>query len=267
MALRPNSEQSRADQLAARKTAEQEVLLREVDEAVRQDQFGDAARKYALPVGIALVLGLAAFGGWLFWQDRREGQLEARSEQLITALDELEAGQIASADEKLAALAAEGSSATAVSAKLARAGIALRDNRRDDAVRIYESVAGDTDAPQAYRDLATIRAVAANFERMEPQQVVDRLKPLAVPGNPWFGSAGELVAMAYLEQGQENLAGPLFAEIAKDEDVPQTLRSRTRQMAGLLGYDAIADVDEALEQMRQESAAVQPSAPPPAAAQ
>src|SRR5690606_28313530 len=143
--------------------------------------------------------------------------------------------------------------------KLARAGIALRDNRRDDAVRIYESVAGDTDAPQAYRDLATIRAVAANFERMEPPQVVDRLKPLAVPGNPWFGSAGELVAMAYLEQGQENLAGPLFAEIAKDEDVPQTLRSRTRQMAGLLGYDAIADVDAALEQMRQESAAVQPS--------
>jgi hypothetical protein len=49
--------------------------------------------------------------------------------------------------------------------------------------------------------------------------------------------------MAYLKQGKEELAGPLLAAIAKDEDVPQTLRSRSRQLAGLLGYDAVADVD------------------------
>jgi hypothetical protein len=28
--------------------------------------------------------------------------------------------------------------------------------------------------------------------------------------------------------------------------VPQTLRSRTRQMAGMLGYDAVVDVDQAI---------------------
>ena len=33
-----------------------------------------------------------------------------------------------------------------------------------------------------------------------PQRVIDRLKPLATPGNPWFGSAGELVAMAMAER-------------------------------------------------------------------
>src|SRR5690606_39779026 len=97
-------------------------------------------------------------------------------------------------------------------------------------------------SPQPYRDLATLRSVATRFEEMQPQQIVDRLKTLATPGNPWFGSAGELVAMAYLKQGKQDLAGPLFAAIAKDEDVPQTLRSRTRQMAGLLGYDAVVDV-------------------------
>ena len=73
------------------------------------------------------------------------------------------------------------------------------------------------------------------------------MKPLAVPGNAYFGSAGELVAMAYLEQGEREQAGTLFAAIAKDEDVPQSLRARTRQMAGLLGVDAIEDVDELLE--------------------
>ena len=94
--------------------------------------------------------------------------------------------------------------------------------------------------------------------------MIDRLKPLATPGNPWFGSAGELVAMAYLKQGKQDLAGPLFAAIAKDEDVPQTLRSRTRQMAGLLGYDAVVDVDETLAEMRDEADARRAGAAAPA---
>lgn len=264
MALPPDSEQTRAQQLAARDAAEQEVLLREVDEAVRQDQIGNAIVRYRWPVGIALVVALAAFGGWLFWSEHSEGQLEQRSERLVTALDQLEAGQIKQADQELAALA-DGNSATAISARLARAGIALRDNRRDEGLKIFESIAADGSAPQPYRDLAMLRAMAIKFEQTDPQQVIDRLKPLATPGNPWFGSAGELVAMAYLKQGKDNLAGPLFAAIAKDEEVPQTLRSRTRQMAGLLGYDAVTDVDQTLAQMREEQGPATASAPPPAA--
>ena len=261
MALKPDSEDPRARQLAQRHAAEQDALLREVDEAVRQDEVGTLVKRHGWKIGGALVLALALFGGWLFWSDRQEGQLEETSEQFVTALDQLDAGQIRPADEQLAGLA-QGSTATAVSARLARAAIALRENRRQDAVNMLESIASDADAPQAYRDLANVRLVALQFDRMEPQQVVDRLKPLATPGNPWFGSAGELVAMAYLAQGQEELAGPLLATIAKDEDVPQTLRSRTRQMAGLLGYDAVVDVDQTLTEMREETAAANAPVPP-----
>lgn len=264
MALPPDSEQSRADKLAERRAAEQDVLLREVDEAVRKDQLGSAAKRYGWLIAGGVVLALAAFGGYLFWDERREGQLEEASDTLVTTLDKLEAGQIDQAEADLATLS-EGSAATAIAAKFARAGIALRNNQQQQAVTLFDEIAADGDAPQPYRDLAMIRSVAARFEQMEPQQVIDRLKPLATPGNPWFGSAGELVAMAYLKQGKQNLAGPLFATIAKDEDVPQTLRSRTRQMAGLLGYDAVEDVDETLAQMREEDAAA--TTPAPAVAQ
>jgi len=261
VALTPDSEQTRAQQLAARKEREQEVLLREVDDAVRQDQLGSAVRRYGWPIAGALVLGLAAFAGWLFWSDHREGQIEERSEKLIAAFDQLDAGRIQQASGDLATLSEDGSSATAISAKLARAGIALRDNHQDEAVKLYESIASDADAPKPYRDLAAIRAVAIQFDKLEPQKVIDRLKPLATPGNPWFGSAGELVAMAYMKQRKKDLAGPLFAAIAKDEDVPETLRSRTRQLAGLLGYDAVVDVDKTLAELREaEGGAEAPSA-------
>ena len=265
MALPPDTDKNRADQLAARRAAEQDVLLREVDEAVRKDQLGSAAQRYGWLVAGGLVLALAGFGGYLFWQDRREARLEESSEQFVTTLDKLEAGQIDLAKGELATLAEQDGTATAISAKLARAAIALREDRQQEAVALFDEIAADADAPQPYRDLATVRSVATRFEQSEPQQVVDRLKTLATPGNPWFGTAGELVAMAYLKQGKRDLAGPLFAAIAQDETVPRTLRSRTRQMAGLLGYDAVEDVDETLAQMREEDAAA--STPPPAAAQ
>jgi hypothetical protein len=74
-----------------------------------------------------------------------------------------------------------------------------------------------------------------------------------------------MVGMAYLAQGKKNLAGPLFAAIAKDEKVPQTLRGRARQLAGVLGYDAVVDVDKTLADMREETANA--DAPVPAAPQ
>jgi hypothetical protein len=261
VALTPDSDKSREQQLAERQQREQEVLLREVDEAVRQDELGGILQRYGKLIAAGLILALAAFGGYLYWQDRREGQLEEKSEKLVSAYDQLEGGQMSQATGTLTELADDGSSAPAISAKLAQAGIALNQNRRDDAIKLYRGIADDSAAPQPYRDLANVRLMAAQFDTVDPQQVIDRLKPLATPGNPWFGSAGELVGMAYLKQGKENLAGPLFAEIAQNDDVPQSLRSRTRQLAGLLGYDAVGDIDKALAEIRQNNAAA------PAAAQ
>ena len=68
--------------------------------------------------------------------------------------------------------------------------------------------------------------------------MVDRLKPLAVPGNPWFGSAGEMSGMALLKLGKTDLAGAMFVAVANDKQVPQSLRTRMRQIAGQYGYEA-----------------------------
>jgi len=82
---------------------------------------------------------------------------------------------------------------------------------------------------------------------LKPADVIARIGDLAKPGNAYFGAAGEMVAMAQLEAGNRAEAGKLFAAMAKDEELPETLRSRSRQMAGLLGVDAIVDVKKLLE--------------------
>jgi hypothetical protein len=126
------------------------------------------------------------------------------------------------------------------SALFARAALALQENDSKSALGIYRSIAADDDFPQAYRDAALIRQTALEFDQLQPQDVISRLAPLTKAGEPWFGSAGELTALAMLKQGKKQEAGQLFAAIAKDAGVPETIRARAVQVASSLGDDVSA---------------------------
>lgn len=231
---RPNS-QSKADEQAA---AQQDVFLREVDDALREAELKSILSRYGKPIGGAIAAGLVMLAGYLWWDNSTKQAAGERSEQATIALDKLEAGNAAAALADLESLTKDGSDGSKAAAAMTRAAILVQQGKAEDGAKAFAAIAADEVAPQAYRDLATIREVSLRFEAMQPQQVIDRLKPLAVPGNAWFGSAGELVGMAYLKLGKPDQAGPLFAAIGKNTEVPTTLRTRMRQVAGQLGYDA-----------------------------
>ena len=228
--------------------------MREVDEAVRQDSVTTFARQYGWPLGIALVVAIAAFGGYLLWQNQTESALERRSEELVQAIDELDAQNLSAADSELIALS-EGDDGVAAAAAMLRAGIAMEQDRTQDAVALFDRVANNTKLPSEYRDIAAIRSVSAQYDDLDPQEVIDRIGSLAQPDSKYFGSAGELVAHAYLAQNKPDQAGPLLVSLAQNENVPQSIRGRTRQLAGALGFDAIEDVDAALTEITGQAPA------------
>lgn len=215
-----------------------QAFMREVDDAVRQDQLLGFWQRYGRWILVAVVVGLVAFGGCLYWQHYSKTQSEVVSEQMDAVLTTAAGGGTPDA-KQLDALTKADQPGYRASALLAQAGVASRKSDAKGAITLYAAMAADTKLDQPYRDLALIRQTALEFESLKPQQVVDRLKPLAVEGAPWFGSAGELVAIAYMKMGKTDLAGPIFAAMAKDANVPQSIRSRARQMAGLMGIDAV----------------------------
>ena len=215
--------------------------MREVDVALREDQLKSILSRYGVPIGGAIAAGLLALAGYLYWDNSTKQAAGERSEQAIIALDKLDAGNAAAALADLEPLTKDGSDGSQAAATMTRSAILVEQGKTEEAAKAFAAIAANSAVPQAYRDLATIREVSLRFDAMQPQQVVDRLKPLAVPGNAWFGSAGELLGMAYLKMGKPDQAGPLFAAIGKNTEVPSTLRTRMRQVAGQLGYDAGSD--------------------------
>ncbi len=222
-------------------TAAQDTFLREVDDALREDQLRGLVRTRGVPIAAAVIAGLVGLAGYLWYAEHQKAQIGSQSETFTMALDQLQAGRTETATQTMAPLAKDGNVGYRAAVRLVQAGIAQQQNKDADAAKAYAEIAADTALPGPYRDLAVVREVAINFDKLAPQVVIDRLRPFAVPGKPWFGSAGELVAQAYLKQGKTEAAGALLASIAKDKTVPDSLRRRSRQLAGQLGVDAVED--------------------------
>lgn len=215
--------------------------MREVDEQVRKDQAVQFWDRWGKWIAGLVILGLAAFAGWLYWSHQQTAAAESETEQLSLLLEGLSDGSDTDVDDELATLAQSRRPIIRAQAMMTQAAVALQADDRERGIEIYAAIAADTGLPQQFRDIATIRQTAVEFEDMEPQAVIDRLAALAVPGNPWFGSAAELTAVAMIRMGNEDGAAALFAQVANDESVPETLRTRAVQMAGVLGVDAVPD--------------------------
>lgn len=217
-----------------------ETFLREVDENLRRDQMRDFGKKYGGWLIAAVVLLLAASGGWIYWQQRQVERSGKQVEQLAEVYRNIGTGKMDKAAQQLDYLSKSGREAVAASAGFARAALAIEQHDNKLATAKYRELANDDDLPQAYREIALIRQTALEFDQIPPEEVVSRLKALAKPGGPWFGTAGEMTAMALIKQGKKDEAGRLYAAIARDKSVPQPIRERSVQIASSLGVDASA---------------------------
>ena len=211
--------------------------MREVDENLRRDRMRDFAKRYGGWLVALVVLFIAASGGWIYWKHRQVQQSEAEVEQLSQVYSNLGTGDLRGPAQQIDKIAANGDGAVRASALFTRAAVALEQKDVKLATAKFREIASDESLPQPYRDLALIRQTALEFDSLKPDEVIARMQPLAKPGSPWFGSAGEMTGAALIKQGKRQEAGRLFATLGRDRNIPETLRARAVQIASSLGVD------------------------------
>ena len=246
MAIGPQSsgKKSGDDKKKQKDDAAQDVFMREVDDALREDQLQTFWTDYGRWILGVVVIGLGAFGAWLVYGNQQEQNAGLAGEEYTQSIDALKAQNIDGAEKAAAAMTDADQPGYRAAAQMLEAGIAEEKNDPKKAAKGFAKVAADKTLPQAYRDVALLRQTLAEYDALKPETVVARLKPLAVPGNPYFGTAGELTALSYARMKKPDLAGAMFAQIAEDESVPETIRDRAKQMAGQYGLEISSDVQD-----------------------
>lgn len=211
-------------------------IFREVDEDLRRDRMERLWQRYGSYIVGAAALIVAGTAGYVFWQRWEASRQEELTATLLQATEPLNVAEGETPDVPAAidALAAAGSKlegAPAVLADLHRAGLLAREGRTDEAVALYDRVAGTGGTDQLLRDMALLMSVMLQLDTGDPAQLQARLAPLLAPGNNWRFTAGEMWALLAVRAGDTAQAAAKFKELAEGADTPAGIRARASELA------------------------------------
>ncbi|GGO97456.1 tetratricopeptide repeat protein [Stakelama pacifica] len=211
-----------------------EAFFREVDEEMRREQFASFGKRYGLWIVVAVVVVIAAVAGTMYWVHAKHVRAEKAGIEYNAAIEALGNNNVDAASKQLQPLTTSKIDGYRALSRFVEADLLLQKDDLKGAAAKFEAIANDDDVSQPYRDLAVVRQTLAQYDSLKPEQVIQRLRPFAMKESPWFGSAGEMVAIAYLRSGRRDLAKKMFSDLAAADTIPDSIRQRAVQMAGAL---------------------------------
>ncbi len=212
-----------------------DLLIKEVDEDLRREQYARLWRaygKYAIAGLVAIVLGVAGHQAWQSWRDK---QFQKNAAEFAAAETLIESGQSREAETKLGEIASkDGGSGFAVAAALRHAQLQSEAGDVTGAVATYDTLS-QSGAPALFRDLAVLKGVMLTLDSGDPEALIKKIQPLADAGNPWHFSATEMLALLANRQGDHAKAVSYYQKLADDAGAPQDIRARATEMLAALG--------------------------------
>ncbi|MBB4121323.1 tetratricopeptide repeat protein [Martelella radicis] len=203
-------------------------FIREVNEELRSDRMKDAWRRfgrYLIAAAVLLVIGTAGWRGYEYWQARKAAE---SGDIFLTALNEIEAGNLDAAGETLSKLEAEGHGSYPVLAELRSATLLSEAGDTAAAVSAFSSIGKDRSVPAAIRDAAKLRAGWLLVDTGTYEQVSAEVEELANDGNPFRFSAREILGLSAYGHQDYPRAQEWFEEIANDPEAPRNVLNRAQ---------------------------------------
>lgn len=212
-------------------------IFREVDEELKQERYEKLWRKYGIYVIGAAVLAVAAVAAWKYWQHSQAEKHYAEGLVFGSAVQLMQDGKTKEAVDAFAKISAEADSGYGVLARFYAAGAKAKDGDRAGAIQIYDTVAGDSGAPESMRHLATVLAALQSLgdPSIDAKAIEGRLQPLTEAGSAFRHIALEISGLAAQRAGDSETAKKNYRTIVDDPDAPAGIRTRAAQMLNILG--------------------------------
>ena len=217
-------------------------FIREVNEELRSDRMRDAWRRYGkilIAAAVILVIGTAGWRGYEYWQSR---QAAKSGDVFLTALNQIDAGNLDGAKETLAQLEQEGHGAYPVLAQLRATTLLSEAGDTAAAVSAFSSIGKDRAVPEAIRDAAKLRAGWLMVDTGTYEQVSAEVEQLAADGNPFRFSAREILGLSAFRLKDYARAQEWFEQISNDPQAPRNVLNRAQIMLEVMTADG--DVKE-----------------------
>ena len=212
---------------------EQDPLLKEITDDVKNDQMKVLWDKYGLYIIIFVALALTAavsFETFKNWANKRNQEI---SNAYAVAISLQSQGKL---DEslKLFQNLSERSGLYADIAKLQIANIYFEQKKPDDAVKMLEQLVDDAESSQM-QEIASLKLAAYKIDTNAPaEEVQEILLPLTQNENGSYNVARELLAMLAIRDGNLDEAKKEYEQIIASASSSDELKSRAQDMITII---------------------------------
>ncbi len=214
-----------------------DILMREIEEELRQEQAKKLWSRFGNYIIAVAVLMVAVVAGYQGWQAYDRSTKQAATERLIGAAQVAESGDVTTAIENFGRVAADSPSGIALLAEFRRASLLAAEGDHAAAQLAYASIASDAGVSASFQDLARVLAAGQLLDAQpdQAQAVIDQLQPIIDGNNVWRHSAREIAAIAAVESGQKDRALDYLQAIVLDPEAPEGLRARAQELLQVIG--------------------------------
>lgn len=215
------------------KKIEEDVVLREIVEDVKDEQFRRWLNKSGIFViiGVALILTITiSFEGLKNWQLKKHQQV---SDAYSAALSFQNNGRLDESLEIYNQLASKSFGIYVDLSKLQIASIYMEQNKTDEATTVLELLSKQGNVAQI-REIAALKLAAYKLDSNAPkEEIISILEPLTVEQNS-SAVAHELLAMMHVRDNDVTKALAEYEKIKYSSIASDSMKSRAQDMMNVL---------------------------------
>jgi hypothetical protein len=211
-------------------------IFQEVDEEVRREQFQklwDRYQGYVIALAVLIVLGVASWRAYDWWETKKASEAGAAFEAAITLGDQGKHAEAEAAFSKIA----QDSATNYRTLALMRAAAELAQTDPKAAVAAYDKLAANASVGADLRDLAGLRAGSLLIDSGSFAGASQRLEPLAGPDHTFWHTARELLALAAWRANDTATAKRWIEMINTDAATPPDERNRMEMLSALMASE------------------------------
>lgn len=212
----------------------EDALLREVVEEVKNEQLQQMWNKYGLfiIIGIALILTVAiSFESLKSWQIKKQQEL---SNAYSVALSLQNQGRLDESLEIYTMLAEKASGIYADTAKLQIANIYMEQGKQEDAFNVLQAMADNGTATHQMKEIAALKLASYKLDADAPAAEIIALLEPTLKDDKGSDVARELKAMLLLREKDTSGALNEYEKIISSPNASDSLKARATDMKNLL---------------------------------
>ena len=215
-----------------------DAVFRELEDEMRRERLAALGKRYGVYIALVAVVIIAGVAGSQIWQSWSQSSAEAAGDDYMAAIALVEAGKMDEATQALGGLAETAPSGFATLASLSEAGVLLKQDKRAEALAIFDRIAEERSQDPLLSNLARLQAASLKLGEADFTEMENRLKPLMGEQSPWRFRASELLANAALDAGKVDEARKLVSPLLAD---PNLSRGSSERVERLMSMIAAAD--------------------------